>query len=162
MIPRVLVETAKLDRFAYTHTHVQTHARSLNPGLFWRGNALFVPGHLVKTLTADLLLSPAMAINHSAPLPNTYIQSHTGRYHQPIPVHHARYHLFMFYGRIVDPFFIRVQSLLLSLQALCLVLSARGLMVDVGPFTHLQLMYRPLPTFTLNAISLSFYKRLFR
>lgn len=74
-----------------------------------------------------------MAINHSAPLPNTYIQSHTGRYHQPIPVHHARYHLFMFYGRIVDPFFIRVQSLLLSLQALCSVLSARGLMVDVGP-----------------------------
>lgn len=120
------METAKLDRFAYTHTRTRKHERSLNPSLFWRGNALFVPGHLVKTLTADLLLRPAMVINHSAPLPNTYIQSHTGRLHWPIPVHHARYHLFMFYGRIVHPFFIRVQSLLLSLQARRSALSARG------------------------------------
>lgn len=92
----------------HTHTHTAnayTRARSLTRSLFWRGNALFVPGHLVKTLTADLLLSPAMVINHRAPLPNTYIQSHIGRHHQPIPVHHARYHLFMFYGRIVHPFF---------------------------------------------------------
>ena len=105
------METAKLDRLAYTCTQTHTQAHSLNPSLFSRGNALFVPGHLVKTLTADLLLSPAMVINHHTPLPNIHTVTHTGRNHQTIPVNHARYHLYIFYGRIVHHFFISMQSL---------------------------------------------------
>lgn len=58
------------------HTHTSqlcTRACSLYCRLFRRGNALSVPGHLVQTPTADLLLRPATVINHSgATLLNTY------------------------------------------------------------------------------------------
>lgn len=68
-------------RLNWTDLHANAqYTHSLSPSLFWRGGiALFVPGHLVKILTADLLLSPAMAINHSRPLPNIYVQLHTLR-----------------------------------------------------------------------------------
>lgn len=68
----VLVEAAKLDRFAYTqkHTHTHRHSHNLNHSQLWRGGggtALFVPGHLVKTPTDDLLLSSPLVINHIDP-----------------------------------------------------------------------------------------------
>lgn len=89
--PHVLAETAKLDRFAYAHaqTCMHAHTHNSNSCLFLRGNALFVPGHLVKT--ADLLLRPAMAINqhththahwHTALL-NIHADTKSSRHHQP-------------------------------------------------------------------------------
>lgn len=74
LTPHVLAETAKLDGFAYTHVAtVHTCMQFVLPPVQEGGNALSVPGHLVQTPTADLLLRPATVINHSgATLLNTY------------------------------------------------------------------------------------------
>lgn len=140
------------------HTQTHAHARSLNPSLFWRGNALFVPGHLVKTLTADLLLSPAMVINHSAPPPPKHIHAVT---HRPAPSAYSctprqipsLYVLWQY----SSPFFHQSAiSCAASTGSVPGPISSE-LMVDVGPFLHEQSMNTPFPTFTLSATTLSFF-----
>lgn len=91
-----LWKTAKLDRFAYAHAETHACARSVNLSLFWRGNALFVPGHLVKNTNSWLVAEPGDGN-----------KSQRGRYRQPTPARRARYHLFTLYGGIRVPFFNR-------------------------------------------------------
>lgn len=135
LIPRVLVETAKLDRFAYTHTHTHTQTwTQFESQPILEGECPFCPWPPGQN-TNSWLVAEACNGNKSQRTPPKHIHTVT---HRPAPLAYSctPRQIASLYVLWQDssPFFHQsaISSAVSTSSALGPI--STGLMVDVGPF----------------------------
>lgn len=152
------METAKLDRFAYTHTSKHTHTcTQFESSPILEGECPFCPWPPGQNTNSWLVAEPCNS-NKSQRAPPERIHAVT---HRPAPSAYSctlcqipSLHVLWQHG---SPFFSSGCNLVCCLCELCARPYQRRAPGGCGAFLHKQSMNWPFLTFTLNAATLSFF-----